>query len=101
MRKEEETASRPVLVKFTEEKFKTTMKKQLYKLKDSKYKTISIRDDLCKEDREREKLLRQEAEQKNADNRDNRDGDPTWKYVVRGEPWDRKVVRIKVRKRDE
>lgn len=60
-------------------------------LKGSKY-NISVKEDMSREDREKERQLREEAGQKNEGNLD-----PQWVYAVRGEMWNRKVVKLKKR----
>jgi hypothetical protein len=86
---EDKPSKRPLLVKFNETKHKSALMRNLKNLKDSKYK-ISVREDMSKEDREVERALREEAKTKNSDN-----VDPQWIYVVKGEPWNRRVVKVK------
>jgi hypothetical protein len=82
-------SKRPLLVKFHDEKTKGLFMRNLNKLKDSDYK-ISVREDLSREDRQKEKTLRDEVTQKNLENKD-----PQWQYVIKGEAWNRKIVRVK------
>ena len=84
--------SRPLLVKFSDEKQKRVFMKNLGRLKGSNYK-ISIRHDQSKEERQRERDLHKEKESLNKENQD-----PQYVYVVRGETWSRRVV--KIRRRD-
>jgi hypothetical protein len=84
----EQVSKRPLLVKFIDSAHKSVFMKNLRKLKDSPYK-ISIREDMSKEDREVERALREEAKAKNET------VDPHWIHVVKGEPWNRRVVKVK------
>lgn len=85
-------SDRPLLVKFTDEKQKRLFMKNLGRLKGLNYK-VSIRHDQNKDERQRERDLHEEKERSNKENQD-----PQYVYVVRGETWNRKVV--KIRRRD-
>jgi hypothetical protein len=82
-------SKRPLLVKFSEEKTKIRFMRNLSKLKNSQY-TISVREDLSREDREKERELREEVSKKNSENED-----PQWFYIVKGETWNRRIVRVR------
>ena len=75
----ENTRSRPVLIKMSDEKEKWNVLKNAKELKDAEgwKKKIGISPDLCKEDREKEKQLRTELKQK----REN--GERNW-YIRNG-----------------
>jgi len=83
--------SRPLLVQFGTERDKALLMKNLYRLKDSDSK-ISVRHDMTRDEREEDKSLRVEAKEKNETNQDH-----NVFYIVRGEPGDRRVVKVKKR----
>ena len=85
---------RPMLVSFKNDDDKSKVMRNLYKLKNAKspLNKISVKHDMTKQEREQDKKPEGEARSHN-----DRNSDPTYKFVVTGLPWDRKI--IKVRKR--
>jgi hypothetical protein len=79
---------RPLLIKFSEDRQKASFMRNLWRLKGSKYR-ISVREDMNREDREKERGLREEM------NRKNENVDPQWVYILRGDPWNRRLVKIR------
>ena len=84
---------RPVMVSYSNVDNKTSVMRNLNKLKNAKppLDKISIRNDLSREDREKEKKLQEEAKEMN----DSVSRDPNFVFVVRGMPWDRKIIKVK------
>ena len=80
--------TRPLLVKFQNQADKEYLMSNLRRLKGGP--KISIKDDMSREDRNKEKALREEADAKNGSNQDQ-----GFFYAVRGEKWNRRVIRIK------
>ena len=85
-------AKRPILVRFESEAEKDGFMRQLYKLKGSNFTHISVKQDMTREERETEKKLKEEAKNLNESNTD-----PQIIYLVRGQTWDRRVVKMKKR----
>ena len=85
-------AKRPVLVRFENEADKSTFMKRLYRLKGSSFAHISVKQDMTREEREKEKKLREEAKNLNNSNKDQ-----NIIYLVRGETWNRRVEKVKRR----
>ena len=85
---------RPLMITFDAEEDKTKVMKNLRKLKGAKkpWDKISVRNDLSREEREAEKILRDEARE-----RSNRELDPNFHFQLRGPPWDRKIQRVRKR----
>ena len=79
---------RPLLVTTTSNDIKTRIFKNAKFLKDSNYNNIQIKNDLTKNEREREKILREEA--KKMTNQASGAGT----FMVRGPPWARKIVQM-------
>ena len=82
-------------VVFEDEKSKSVFMSNVRKLgtADEKFKSISIVHDMTKRERELNKEKVKHAKEKNEENES---GD--YHYVVRGHPWERKVVKMKVKK---
>lgn len=83
---------RPLLVSFSEMGDKEKVMGNLTKMKHAKepLNKVSVKHDLTKIEREEEKKLLAEAKTMNA-----LEEDPTVKYIVRGMPWDRKIIKVK------
>ena len=82
-------------VVFEDEKSKSVFMSNVRKLRtaDEKFKSISKVHDMTKRERELNKEKVKQAKEKNEENES---GD--YQYVVRGPPWERKVVKVKVKK---
>jgi hypothetical protein len=80
---------------FEDEKSKSVFMSNVRKLgtADEKFKSISIVHDMTKRERELNKEKVKHAKEKNEEKES---GD--YHYVVRGHPWERKVVKMKVKK---
>ena len=88
--KYEEGKNRPVMMKLSTSELKPQIYQNMRKLRDFNEKnneSISITDDLTKEERERDKTLRQRAKQMSEES-------GLQVYRVRGPPWDRKIIKI-------
>ncbi len=85
---------RPLLIEVSSDEKKRALFKNLSKLQNApdKYKTVSVRNDLTKKQREQEKTLREEAKKKEQED----SGEA--KFKVRGPPWDRKIVKLPTKK---
>ena len=85
---------RPLLIEVNSEDKKKALFKNLSKLQRApeKYKSISVQNDLTPKQREQEKMLREEAKKKEED------ASGEVKFRVRGPPWDRKIIRVEVKK---
>ena len=82
-----------MIVSYSNVDNKTSVMRNLNKLKNAKppLDKISIRYDLSRKDREKEKKLQEEAKETN-----NSDSwDPNFIFVVRCMPWDRKIIKVK------
>lgn len=83
---------RPVKVNMSNVSAKKDVLKKLHKLKQAEtgsiYRKISVVHDMSREERETDKKLRAEAAKRNENNQGNE------RFVVRGPPWDRRVVRL-------
>ena len=86
----DDNAPRPLLVRFRENECKVKFMKSLGKLKETVYESVTIADDMTKEDRESNKKLYSEAK-----NLQQCDSTGLWIYKVRGPPGAQKVVKIK------
>jgi len=82
-------------VVFEDEKSKSVFMSNVRKLgtADEKFKSISIVHDMTKRERELNKEKVKQAKEKNVENES---GD--YQYIVRRPPWERKVVKVKVKK---
>lgn len=86
---EAKESNRPLLVQFETDSDKSSFMKNLYRLKGSKYNTISVKHDMTREEREQDKDMRSQSKEKTDSNMD-----PQVFYAVRGEPGERKVVKV-------
>ena len=88
----ENKKSRPVKITMKDTVSKRTIMKNLSKLKDAAgaLKKVKITHDMSKTERELNMAKVQEAREKNEMEEGN------YKHIVRGPPWDRRVVRIKL-----
>ncbi len=88
--KKSEDKPRPLLIEVSSDDKKAALFKNLSKLQDApdKYRSVSVRNDLTKRQREQEKNLREEAKKKEEE----ASGEAQFK--VRGPPWDRKIVKL-------
>ena len=86
--------SRPLLVSFENGKDKIDVIKNAYKMRDAEepYNNTSIAQDMSPEERKQNRELKETAKARNQANQNTND-----LYVVRGLPWDRKVVKVKKR----
>lgn len=89
------TTNRPMKVVFDDEKSKSVFMSNVRKLRtaEEKFKSISIVHDMTIREREINKEKVKQAKEKNDENKS---GD--YQYAVRGPPWERKVVKVKVKK---
>ncbi len=87
---------RPLLIELNSDEKKKALFMNLSKLKNApaKYKSVSVQNDLTPKQRETEKLLREEAKKKE----DEASGEA--KFKVRGPPWNRRIIRVEIRKRE-
>ncbi len=85
---------RPLLIEISSEPKKKALFKNLSKLQNApeKYRSISIQNDLTQKQREREKIMREEAKKKE------QEASGEVKFRVRGPPWDRRIVKIEAKK---
>ncbi len=85
---------RPVKVIMCDENDKVNILRSTYRLKGAPepYKLMSLATDMSREERERNSELVAEARRMNDDEQS---GD--WLHVVRGNPWQRKILRVKRR----
>ena len=85
--------NRPLLVCFDKEDHKISLMRNLYKLGGTEIpeylQKVSVKHDFTPEERERDRDCQHEAKEKNE-----RNLDLTKIYVVRGPPWERKVVAV-------
>lgn len=83
---------RPLLVTFENEENKVKIMKNCYKLCEAKspYNAIGVKHDMTVREREVDKKLQEEAKEQNKSV-----AEEDFIYVVRGLPWDRKVVKIR------
>ena len=86
--------SRPLLVSFENEQDKIDVIRNAYKMRDAEepYNNMSIAQDMSPEERKQNRELKETAKARNQANQNTND-----LYVVRGLPWDRKVVKVKKR----
>lgn len=98
---QEETAKveRPVLVCFENKACKYNFMKNLNKLSAAKapYNNISVKHDMTVQEREINKKLQEEAKRKNDEKEDL---EPGFLYVVRGVPWERKIIKIRKKEKE-
>ena len=89
------TINRPMKVVFEDEKSKSVFMSNVRKLgtADEKFKSISIVHDMTKRERELNKEKVKQVKEKNEENESR-----NYQYVVRGPPWEKKVVKMKVKK---
>ena len=91
---------RPLLVQFERYESKLALMKGLYKLghdgTPEYLSRVSIKHDMTPDERIVDKGLQADARQKNEQNQD-----LNIRYVVRGPPWERKVVTVKIKRRKE
>jgi mannose/fructose/N-acetylgalactosamine-specific phosphotransferase system component IIB len=81
--------NRPILITLKNPKDKEKIFKHAKNLKDGNYSRVSIKNDMTKSERIKDKELRDEATKRNADSQS---GDR--KFVVRGPPWRRQIVEL-------
>ena len=89
------TINRPMKVVFEDERSKSVFMSNVRKLgtADEKFQSISIEHDMTKRERELNKEKVKQVKEKNEENESG-----NYQYVVRGPPWERKVVKVKVKK---
>lgn len=91
---------RPMMVNFREEKDKAKMMTNLYRLGNNDnikwIKNISVKNDMTPQERERDKILRKEAKEKNEVNTEE-----NFVYLVRGPPWQRVVTKVRKKKQSK
>ena len=94
---EEKIVPRPLLLTLTEI-CKQKVMKNVHKLRNAedKFRTMSVKHDMTQEEREHDKKLRNEAKEKQE-----KDKNGNFLYVVRGMPWERHIQKIKVKKTQE
>ena len=80
---------RPLLVTMFREEKKSDIFRNLAKLRNTKFKDISINHDMTKLEREQNKKLVAEAKDMASN-----DKSGLWYYRVRGPPWERKIVQV-------
>ncbi len=87
---------RPLLIELINDEKKKALFKNLSKLQKApeKYKAISVQNDLTQKQREQEKHLREQAKKKEEE------ASGEAKFKVRGPPWDRRIVRVEVKKQN-
>ena len=80
---------------FEDEKSKSVFMSNVRKLgtADENFQSISIEHDMTKRERE---LNKEQVKQVKEKNEEHESGN--YQYVVRGPPWERKVVKVKVKK---
>ena len=85
---------RPLLIEIINDDKKKALFKNLSKLQNApeKYRSVSIQNDLTQKQREREKMMREEAKKKE------QEASGEGKFKVRGPPWDRKIVKVEAKK---
>ena len=83
----EKGKGRPILVTLDSADKKQAIYKNLNKLRDSKYKDLSINDDMTQLERQQLKRLVEKA-------KDLEKKDQSCLFRVRGPPWDRKIVKL-------
>ena len=95
-KEEDNPTQRPMRIIFEDEKSKGLFMGNLRNLRvaDEKYKCLSIVHDMTQKERQLSKEKWEEAKEKN---KDSESGD--FKYIVKGPPWERRVVRVKKDKR--
>lgn len=84
---------RPLRVTFNTKEANTSMMTNLYKLKNAPdlYKNLRIKHDMTIEERVADKALQEDANRRNTEE----DKPQDFIFVVRGQPWNRKIVRIR------
>jgi hypothetical protein len=89
------TINRPMKVVFEDEKSKSVFMSNVRKFgtADEKFQSISIVHDMTTRERELNKEKVKQVKEKNEENESR-----NYQYVVRGPPWERKVVKVKVKK---
>jgi hypothetical protein len=90
---DEETVVPRLMVVTLNENVKATVMKNVHKLREVKsdyYKKIGIKHDMTQDEREKEIALKKEAKKKQED-----DKNGNFLYLVRGHPWERRIVKIK------
>ncbi len=87
---------RPLLIEVSSEDKKTALFRNLNKLQRApeKYKSVSVQNDLTPKQRDQEKILREQAKKKEED------ASGEAKFRVRGPPWDRKIIRVEMKKQN-
>ena len=85
--------SRPLLVKLPDSGTKALVMRNLHKLKAKgvPYSEMIVKHDMCRDDREKERILQKEAREQSME-------DKGFMYLVRGLPGQRKLVKVKKRK---
>ena len=93
--RKEKDKIRPILVCFKELDSKKSLFSNLKNLKEApeELKVLSISHDYTPEEREENKRLREEAKEKEA-------SDPEHKYIIRGPPWNREIIKVSKKKED-
>ena len=84
---------RPVLTILKTAEKKQEIFKNLGKLKGSRYKNISLNDDMTQLERQQLKKMIDQAKEL-----EKKEGKGRWIYRVRGPPWDRKIIKIEISK---
>ena len=89
----EEISPRPIIVTL-KEGIKEKIMRNVYRLKDTRnwmLKRIRVSHDMTQEERKKDDDLRMEAKRRNEEETDN------FFYVVRGNPWERYILKLKKR----
>jgi hypothetical protein len=89
----EENVVPRLMVVALNENVKATVMKNVHKLREVKsdyYKKIGIKHDMTQDEREKEIALKKESKKKQED-----DKNGNFLYLVRGHPWERRIVKIK------
>jgi hypothetical protein len=89
----EENVVPRLMVVALNENVKATVMKNVHKLREVKsdyYKKIGIKHDMTQDEREKEIALKKESKKKQKD-----DKNGNFLYLVRGHPWERRIVKIK------
>ena len=82
--------ARPIIISFTDSWDKRKFLSSLYKLRlNESYNKITVAHDMCEADRAENKRLLKQAYQKNLDEKTT-----TFKYKVRGPPWNLKIIKV-------
>lgn len=93
-RREESGKPRPILISLRGH-MKDRVMRNLYKLKNARssiFQKVGVTHDMTKEERERDKELKEEAEKRNDAEKDSGNY-----YVIRGSPWNRYILKVKRR----